>query len=60
MDIKIQSESIVLSTSEKNYIIKSQNVFPKVILFLENSIEAPLLFLVTLEKMLQEKNYTEI
>ena len=51
MNINILSESIILSTTEEEFKIKSQIDSQKITLFIENPIKSPLLFLVTLEKM---------
>lgn len=60
MNINILSESIILSTTEEEFKIKSQIDSKKITLFIENPIKSPLLFLVTLEKMLQEKGFLEL
>ncbi len=60
MDIKIHSDTLVLFTSEEEFTIKCLNLFPKITIFLVNLIQEPLLFFVTLEKMLQEKGYKEV
>mgnify|MGYP003516869933 FL=1 len=60
MNINVLSESIILSTTEEEFKIKSQIDSQKITLFIENPIKSPLLFLVTLEKMLQEKGFLEL
>lgn len=60
MNINVLSESIILSTTEEEFKIKSQIDSKKITLFIENPIKSPLLFLVTLEKMLQEKGFLEL
>lgn len=60
MHINILSESIILSTTEEEFKIKSQIDSKKITLFIENPIKSPLLFLVTLEKMLQEKGFLKL
>lgn len=60
MNINILPKSIILSTTEEEFEIKSQIDSKKITLFIENSIKSPLLFLVTLEKMLQEKGFLEL
>jgi len=60
MNINILSESIILSTTEEEFKIKSQIDSKKITLFIENPIKSPLLFLVTLEKMLQEKGFLKL
>ncbi len=60
MDIEINSKKIVLTTSSKSYSLECNHNNSKISIFINVHIEEPLLFFVTLEKLLQRKGYIDI